>query len=96
MKISDLRKMLNEMPSELDNKDIVIRDIGKLEESENWYKKDSPILMMYYDEDTEELAVCDEKSTKMYEEISKTLNESKDFLNYEEFLNKQQNDTDKN
>lgn len=95
MKISDLRKMLNELPTELDDKEIVIRDIGKLEESENWYKKDSPILMMYYDEDTEELAVCDEKSTKMYNEISKMLNENSDFLNYEEFINKQ-NDTSKN
>lgn len=88
MKISDLRKLLQSMPSDLDDKEVVIREIGKLEETDNWYKKDSPILSMYYDEDTEELAICDEKSTKMYDEISNTLNENSNFLNYEDFLKK--------
>jgi len=87
MKISELKKLVNELPDNIDDKDVVIREIGKMKESNNWFKKDSLIWLAYFDEDTDELAFCDEKSYKEHKEIENSnLNENK-FMNFSEFEN---------
>lgn len=59
MKISDLRNLLAQLPADLDDKDVVIREFGELEESENHYMLDKPIALCYYDQETGELAITE-------------------------------------
>ena len=90
MKIKELKEMLSQLPIELDDKEVVIREIGEFKEPSNegmWYKKDSPIWLAYYDESTGELAFCDENSRNKHQEMeSKETNEK--FLNFTDYEKK--------
>jgi hypothetical protein len=92
MKIKDLKELLASLPETLDDKDVVIREIGEFKEPSNegmWFKKDMPIWLAYFDESTGELAFCDENSHKKHQEMeAKSVNES--FLNFSEYEKKKQ------
>jgi len=92
MKIKELKDLLNNLPDNLDDKEVVIREIGEFKEPSNegmWFKKDSPIWLAYYDKDTGELAFCDENSHRKHQELEGNgVNEG--FLNFADYERKKQ------
>lgn len=88
MKIGELKELMAKLPAEYDDKEVVIREIGKFEEPSNegmWFKKDMPICFAYYDESTGELAFCDEENYKRHKEFELNENLKEGFMNYSEF-----------
>lgn len=65
MRIKDLRDLLAQLPAELDEKTVVIREFGHLDEGK-YFKLDKPIGLAHYDEETGELAVTE---SEMFEKF---------------------------
>lgn len=68
MKIGDLRALLAKMPADLDDKDVVIREFGELQESDKWYKLDKPISLCYFDDETGELAITESEQYQKFKD----------------------------
>lgn len=69
MLIKDLRALVNSLPVELDEKNLVIREFGLLDENDaagKYFKLDKPVGLMYYDETTNELALTDNEIVEKY------------------------------
>ena len=53
--VKELKNYLKELPSELDGFEVVFGEAGKLEDTGNYYRKDTPVQAISADTDTEEL-----------------------------------------
>lgn len=68
MRIKDLKELLAQLPAELDEKHVVIREFGPIDEGEKYFKLDKPIGLAYYDETTGELAVTESDMFTKYKD----------------------------
>jgi hypothetical protein len=57
MQLKDLRKFLDEVPSEFDGFELVNGEVGQLDEEDGGfaYRVDKPIIAMYIDENSNEI-----------------------------------------
>lgn len=59
MQIKDLRILLEGIPAEFDENEVVIREYGELTETDNHFMLDKPIGFASYDEQTNELTMTE-------------------------------------
>lgn len=63
MKISKLKNYLNSLPNEFDDYDVVLSEIGVLDELSE-YRMDSPIVRIFIDDETKEMCIVHEDTNR--------------------------------
>lgn len=75
----ELKEWVNNLPEDFDNYQLVFRNIY-LPENDNdiWFAKDTPIISLDVDENTQEICLFDNKSANLIEEINERINKDKE------------------
>lgn len=67
MKLKEMKEWLQKLPTEMDEYEIVLGELGQID-SEYWYRQDAPIAAMDVDTESKEILIMRMSDTELTKE----------------------------